>query len=175
MSHASGVKTGWDRKDSARRCMRRLRAQRMRDGICRECGIGQVKSKTLCWRCLLKSLSRHALRKNDDWRLLASIFTGRCHYTGLPIYIGENASVDHILPVQRWPHLKKDINNLTWVSAAINRMKSDSTPREFFRACCLVLIHGLEKGTLWTDAGVGASQMRRLVLDLKKLLSKLGD
>jgi len=53
----------------------------------------------------------------------------RCGYTGLPLELGKNASLDHIHP--RAKGGSDDIQNLHWVESSVNRMKGDKSHSEF--------------------------------------------
>lgn len=45
--------------------------------------------------------------------------------------LGDNTSIDHILPVSRYPEKSKDIDNLEWVTLTVNLMKRNRTADEF--------------------------------------------
>ena len=58
---------------------------------------------------------------------------GCCAYTGLPLVLGDTSSVDHRTPISRGGlHV---IENLQWVSRAVNIMKADMTHEEFLDTC----------------------------------------
>lgn len=57
----------------------------------------------------------------------------RCRYTGEVLTPGVNANVDHVVPRSRGG--TNDESNLQWVTARINRMKTDMTHEEFLAAC----------------------------------------
>ena len=54
---------------------------------------------------------------------------GICPYTGQQLVIGENASVDHILPRSRGG--SNDPDNLQWVVTQVNLMKHKLNHEEF--------------------------------------------
>lgn len=56
----------------------------------------------------------------------------KCYYTGLPIDLGKNASLDHIFPSSTHPEKRADIENLVWVDKRINYLKSSMQPKMFY-------------------------------------------
>jgi CRISPR/Cas system Type II protein with McrA/HNH and RuvC-like nuclease domain len=58
---------------------------------------------------------------------------GKCYYTGLPLTIGINSSVDHIVPTSKNGSNEK--KNLCWTLYAINRMKLDKDKAYFIKLC----------------------------------------
>jgi len=84
--------------------------------------------------CYLKKIARNRLGSNRYWTQLRNKLTQqnyRCVYTGTPLQLGVNDSLDHIYPVQRFPDRAHDPNNVEWVTREINEMKRDRTPDEF--------------------------------------------
>jgi len=63
----------------------------------------------------------------------------RCAYTGEPIELGVNDSLDHILPTSRFPELRTDPANVEWVTRKVNCMKWDSTRKEFLETALAVV------------------------------------
>ena len=59
--------------------------------------------------------------------------SGKCYYTGLPLTIGTNSSVDHIVPTSKNGSNEKD--NICWSLYAINRMKLDKDKEYFIKLC----------------------------------------
>jgi NMD protein affecting ribosome stability and mRNA decay len=87
-----------------------------------------------CQSCYLKHISQSNLgsRKYAD-ALLAKLEgqNYKCSYTGDNLILGDNAWVDHIMPRSRFPELAGDIDNIEWVTEAVNRMKQNQMPDEF--------------------------------------------
>lgn len=54
-----------------------------------------------------------------------------CAYSGSPLVVGLNATLDHRLPQSRFPEERANVENTEWVTAEVNRLKGDSTPEEF--------------------------------------------
>jgi 5-methylcytosine-specific restriction endonuclease McrA len=46
----------------------------------------------------------------------------------MPIEPGTTASLDHILPRSKYPHLQDEPTNLVWVHRDVNAMKDDADP-----------------------------------------------
>jgi hypothetical protein len=59
----------------------------------------------------------------------------KCPYTGLKLVPGENASLDHIKPVSKFPELACEISNVEWVHKKINWMKMDWDKQDFIDFC----------------------------------------
>ncbi len=99
-------------------------------GLCIACR--QSSPDTLrCKTCTLKN----SLRKSLGCELLAGALRlfdqqqGRCGYTGLPIVIGKDASLDHKTPRSRGG--ANSLDNLHWVHSGVNRLKGDMDHAEF--------------------------------------------
>lgn len=99
-------------------------------------GIGCVArnvSRT-CRICYLKRIAGLYLGTSRRYGELLDIFEtqgGRCAYTGVTLAIGDNASVDHKMPISRFPDLAGDTNNFEWITIQVNLMKRDCTKEEF--------------------------------------------
>ena len=61
---------------------------------------------------------------------------GVCGYTGLPIVIGANASIDHKQPKSKGG--TDELQNLHWVHYQINMMKGDMDLLEFIEVLKLL-------------------------------------
>lgn len=61
-----------------------------------------------------------------------------CYYTGKPLVIGVNASLDHKLSIKNHPELEHDVNNVVWCLKEINWMKSGMDDEEFLANCKLI-------------------------------------
>ncbi len=131
---------------------RRRVAARMERGQCQSC-----EEPATCGRyCRSHAFAEVARRRAGDARLGPALEAqweaqrGRCAYTGEPLTFGPsgNASIDHRVPVSRGGSNRPD--NLQWVSARVNRMKTDLTHAEFLAMCALVLAraHAPELATL---------------------------
>jgi hypothetical protein len=124
----------------------RLHAKRRANGLCAGCGRGQPlpafapeAAAALCETCYLKKASRMRLGSARHWQALRVLLERqewRCAYTGVPLVLGVNDSVDHIYPRSRFPERAPDPTNVEWVCRAVNEMKRDRTPDEF-----LALLH----------------------------------
>jgi hypothetical protein len=126
--------------DCARRTQPKRHENRKARGLCKLCGarphIESMKHlKTpMCEPCFYKVCSQRALGNRQYWEALKTKLISqnfKCAYTGRHLIFGVNASVDHILPVARYPHLKSDPNNIQWVAKNINYMKNNFLSEEF--------------------------------------------
>ena len=88
----------------------------------------------MCETCYLKSVSsRHfgsEIRHVDLLDILKKQ-DFRCAYSGNILILGENASLDHILPKVKYPEKAQDIKNVQWVISDVNKMKSDFNEERF--------------------------------------------
>lgn len=64
-----------------------------------------------------------------------------CPYTGKKIILGENASIDHIKPISKFPELRSDINNVEWIDRQVNYAKRDMAKEEFILLCKHITNH----------------------------------
>jgi hypothetical protein len=61
-----------------------------------------------------------------------------CYYTGVPLVLGVNDSLDHLLSVSKHPELRADIDNVVWCTREINTMKNGMDRDEFLTVCRLL-------------------------------------
>jgi 5-methylcytosine-specific restriction endonuclease McrA len=118
-------------------------------GFCVQCGknsplpaFAQNPRYRLCEPCYLKKASRLRLGSRKHWKALQDrlIEQGyRCAYTGTPLILGKNDSLDHIYPAERFPEKRTDPTNIEWVTREVNEMKRDRTPDEFMALLQLIL------------------------------------
>jgi hypothetical protein len=113
-------------KSTKERCNRKMSA-----GLCIHCNQPLI-NKRLCLTHYLKFAAKFHLRTSKRWRELKELFDnqqGICPYTKKKMTLGENASIDHIIPKSRGGTL--EITNLQWVYCKVNIMKSDMLKDEF--------------------------------------------
>lgn len=135
---------GRDKAYAAER-IKRFRAS----GKCRVCGgdpLPSLKDKRnlLCETHYLQKTARNRIGTGKAWKVLKEKLVSqdyKCSYTGTPLVLGENASVDHILPYHRYPHLKSDLDNIEWVTDEVNEMKRDRSPDEFIALITKILAY----------------------------------
>jgi CRISPR/Cas system Type II protein with McrA/HNH and RuvC-like nuclease domain len=83
--------------------------------------------------------SRHYTQYNVAWNELEALYNkqnGRCALSGVPITIGENASLDHIIP--RAKGGTNTIDNYQWVHSDVNMMKNAFPVKRFIEWCSLI-------------------------------------
>lgn len=120
---------------------------RLERGRCKQCASERLPySNAFCEHHYYGAVAQRVLgtSTNEAAHLLkakmeAQNFT--CPYTGDALVLGLNTHFDHILPASRYPELARDINNLQWVSTAVNQAKAAKTPEEFIAMCHLVVRH----------------------------------
>lgn len=108
------------------------------------CRDDNLPNASYCRVCYLKRTSHRHLGATKRWTELESLLLRqleRCAYTGKPISLGTDASLEHVEPVSRSPSRATDINNLRWVSKEVNLAKRNMTLREFIEMCRSVLVN----------------------------------
>lgn len=125
---------------------RRLSDERSQIGLCRQCREPIVTEfSSLCAKHFYARTATNRLGAANcvaNGRLLGELFERQnhtCAYSGAPLVLGKNATVDHILPESRYPELAKSIANLQWVDRRINTMKTTMRPDEFIAMCRLIV------------------------------------
>ncbi len=118
---------------------RRQMAKRLSDGACMTCRTARLPHSNLyCENHWFREMSvRHlgVVKYGEELKLLAERQKYACPYTGVQLVPGLNMSLDHKLPVSRFPEKQRDVSNVWWVTWDVNRMKSDMTHDEFVVFC----------------------------------------
>jgi 5-methylcytosine-specific restriction endonuclease McrA len=89
-------------------------------------------------------MARRNLGTSKAWECLKAKLESqnfRCAYSGIPLTLGINASVDHIYPVTLYPHLKNDPENVQWVEWRVNQIKSNFPPDVFLALVESIALH----------------------------------
>lgn len=110
---------------------------RVRNGQCVYCR-DRATAGAFCFRHWLKNIgSPYSLRlKNGGLAMLQQLWEeqrGLCAVTGKLLIPGNNASLDHIIPVSKGGLSTKD--NLRWVLYEVNFAKADLTHEQFVEMC----------------------------------------
>ena len=119
----------------------RYRALAQQGGTCTKCRRPKMDAGLLCeWhyfqnRAKLARGSTSLARAIRD-KLMAQ--QSRCYYTGTPLVLGVNDSLDHILSVSKHPDLRADIDNVVWCTREVNTMKNGMDREEFLAMCRLL-------------------------------------
>lgn len=98
-------------------------------------------SNSFCEKHFLQNISHKMLGTKTRWKELYELLKAqeyKCSYTGIPLILGKNASIDHIKPQIKYPELKYEISNLCWVDIVVNRMKRDLEVQQFIILCTKV-------------------------------------
>lgn len=122
-----------------------VRKSRRDAGLCERCGlrpkIGNVRQCETCWFVVMSHEATGTTTHAEELRALFYANGGRCAYSGAPLEIGVDASLDHRLPVTKGG--TDDVGNLQWVHAAVNQMKWNFTEGQFFAWIRLIHAHRL--------------------------------
>jgi 5-methylcytosine-specific restriction endonuclease McrA len=102
------------------------------------------KDWSFCEPCYFKKTSTDCLKTAKHAEVIGQKLKDqnyRCAYTGEEIILGLNDSLDHILPISKFPELRSDPANVEWVTRKVNCMKWDSTRDEFIATAYAVVRH----------------------------------
>jgi hypothetical protein len=122
-------KAHWEHNRS---CQKERAAHLRSKNLCTSCGKNPTNDCTLCESCHLKRAAKKYLGDKSHWVSLQDKFNSqqrRCVYSGIPLLIGQNASLDHIIAKSKGG--TNTIGNLQWVHIWINKMKNDLPHEEF--------------------------------------------
>ena len=108
-------------------------------GLCYQCKNPPIEGNSWCEKHWFGQLAwRCGLRGKGNGEKLKSILVSQnytCPYSGRTLTIGKNASVDHIQPRSKFPHLTGEISNMEWVDEDVNRAKRTMSREEFISMC----------------------------------------
>lgn len=122
---------------------------RLASGVCTNCGKTPADSGAICRTCQVKRLVRTHLGSSKLVQKLETMLQqqgGCCALTGLPLKLGENASIDHIIPRSKGG--LDVIENLRWLDYRVNMSRRDLSDDEFFGMCQRVVDHAASKKRL---------------------------
>jgi hypothetical protein len=116
-------------------------AKRVEAGLCAVCTAERIGESRYCrihW--LANNIGKYGFTRNQYdamWaRLEAQGFL--CHYTGVVLVPGVNASLDHLTPRSRGGD-STDPDNCVWCDRLVNAFKNDLTEGEFIERCQAVV------------------------------------
>lgn len=120
-------------------------------GLCVTCGkyphleaMSENPLYRLCEECYIRKTAKQRLGSMRYWKQIRQKLYDqgfKCAYTGTPLVLGLNASLDHIYPVHTHPHLQHDPDNTEWVLQEINEMKRNRTPEQFLTLIQQILMY----------------------------------
>jgi len=117
--------------------------KRAADGYCYKCTINPAAPYLVnCVECWFKQKAgantksvRNAQALKDLWEKQ----DGKCAISGLPLTIGLNVSLDHIVPKSKGGSNKVD--NFQWVLTSVNSFKLTNSLEEMFTICKAIISH----------------------------------
>lgn len=120
------------------------RINRRLNGCCRQCNNKRMDTSSYC---LYHYMKRIANKTAQDPTLGPAIYKKfldqhkQCYYTGVPLELGVNASLDHVHCKSRHDFWKSDVRNLVWTTKELNKAKTNLDLGEFLRLCELVAMN----------------------------------
>jgi hypothetical protein len=105
------------------------------EGRCITCGKflkGRQKASSWCRPCHLRKLAYDNLADPKRGKEIGTLLynqNSRCVYTGIPLVLGVNASLDHIIPRSKGG--SDDLSNLQWVDTRLNLMRKATADEDF--------------------------------------------
>lgn len=112
------------------------------EGRCRNCGGIKLPKVQICEPCWWKNLSIKVDGSVQAVDALKSLFVnqqGRCALTGVPLEVGDNASIDHVQ--HRSNGGGNEPNNLRFTTIAVNVARQTMPDADFIAMCRSVLEH----------------------------------
>ena len=124
---------------------KRWRNRKRNSGLCVRCGKNEPFQETgkICWTCTIKTMAQKHLGAKERFEELEKLLNEqghKCAYSGRPLEIGINASIEHVAPKSKHPLKAKDLDNLKWVDLSINKMKHELSLPEFLQTCKEILM-----------------------------------
>jgi len=143
-------KTNCDCKEQRRIKRKNKRQLKKTLGICRECDKPATNNRFCksCWdkqkliRQRMHRKSNYQTTYNVEWETLYDLYNqqgGCCALSGIPITIGVDATIDHIIPKCKGG--KNVIENYQWVHKKVNKLKYVWPQTEFIEWCTLIAKH----------------------------------
>lgn len=130
--------------EKAKISKQKTRKTRNKNGFCYICGVRYITLNKRCDECVLKEIAYRILGTASKWPDLKNIFDkqkGRCPYSNIPLTLGDNAQLDHIVPKSKGG--PNTINNIHWVDRIVNKMKSN-IPEKIFLKTVMKIANNLQ-------------------------------
>ena len=117
--------------------IKQKRKNRLKNGLCYCCdNLREPGSNCCCYKHWMQKTCINRTGNVRNWEYIAELFEkqGRiCPYTGINLVLGQNAQLDHKIPLIRGG--TNEPENLEWIDSEINRMKGKRTKNEFISIC----------------------------------------
>ncbi len=119
--------------------LKKARLEAKITGKCLSClKVNRLDNLILCLDCWFKEKARLHLgssHRTGELKVLWSKRKGKCYYTNIELIPGVNASIDHKLPISKYPNSINNIDNLVWCAIRVNEGKQDQTSEEYIDLC----------------------------------------
>jgi 5-methylcytosine-specific restriction endonuclease McrA len=115
---------------------------RVSSGGCGSCATGiPIGDTVLCLKCWwsIKASTFGSTALIQPLQELWRKQDGKCALSGLSLTVGENASIDHIMPKSKGGSNK--IENLRWLHTSVNSGKGILSDEQFIEVCKAVAVH----------------------------------
>lgn len=114
-------------------------------GLCIKCSTKRIPtSNNFCEKHAFQDMSAKSLGTKTEWKFVKDLLVKqdyKCAYTGIPLVLGLNASIDHIKAKSKHPELQHSKDNIIWVDFDINLMKRQHDLEDFIKYCQMVVDH----------------------------------
>lgn len=127
---------------------RKRRAEFISNGKCDICGGNTINGKK-CHKHYLQAASQTAFGTKNHWEYLFELLKKqdfKCWYSGIPLVLGFNTSIEHKNSLAKNSNAKT-IDNVVWADLQVNLCKRDLSASEFINLCKQVVLAS-EKRTL---------------------------
>lgn len=147
-------------------------SKKQNPNVCKRCyASGSMQTHrdvkySLCEPCFYKKTAQKHTGLSKNWKHLKEKLIQqefRCPYTQRELFLGVNASIDHIYPQSRFPEKANELSNLEWVDRSVNETKRDRTPSEFMSLIDEIASQSIYKMSVNVEGSPHASGKNLLV------------
>jgi hypothetical protein len=175
---AQGVKSKRARRRRKQELQNKLRRRNTERGMCADHGDRVAIVGKSCMDCWFANISKSATGTRKNSKIIEELWIeqqGHCTKTDELLHPGENASLDHIIPVSRWLEFYDtmagvhDKSNLQWTTKFYNTIKNNMLESELIAYCKLIISKG-NKGDFMSKNGSKKRKQKNYKPEKAKLL-----